>query len=212
MKFCAKCGKKGETKEGLCNSCYSKLHPASGSSKEIKIKVCEGCNKAFHRNRLSRYTNEEEMIKGIVKEKIKGQIEVTPIITRDKVEAEIETAAGEKYIIPIKIENTECDRCKKEATKYFEGTLQLRNIPEDVVNYAINELDKKQKDGVFVNNIENVKNGVDIMITSQKFLQALGTKLKKRFGGSVKLTRKLFTRNKQTSKHVYRVTLLYKQD
>ncbi|MBW2992674.1 hypothetical protein KY345_05650 [Candidatus Woesearchaeota archaeon] len=211
MKFCAKCGRKGETREGLCKKCYSELHPAVDVSKEIVIKVCGGCNKAFHRNRWSRYVSMEEMIEGIVKERLKTKIKnIKAIIKGDKIVAEVKKD-DEVYLIPVKIEMSECERCKKEATKYFEGTLQLRNIDEKVIRYVMKELDKERGEGVFVKEMKDVKNGADIELTSQKYLQQLGAKLKKRFGGEVKLTRTLFTRDKQTSKAVYRITLLYKQ-
>lgn len=214
MKFCAKCGKKGETVEGLCKECYSRLHPTIDTSKEIVIGICEGCNRAFHRNRWSRYPSLEEAVKNIVKENIKtkAEIEVTRI-KEDRVEVEIKVIkTGEEFFLPIKIKTKLCDGCRKNRKEYFEGVLQLRGIDEDVVNWVFRDIEKRKKYGVFVQDVVELKNGLDISLTSQKYLQALGAKLKKKFKGTVKTTRKLFTRNKQTSKPVYRLTLLYKQE
>jgi len=60
------------------------------------------------------------------------------------------------------------------------------------------------------NKKEYVRNGIDFYLTSQRYAQSLGKKLKKTFKGELKISSKLFTVNRQTSKNVYRVNVLFR--
>lgn len=86
---------------------------------------------------------------------------------------------------------------------YFEGTLQLRNPTKEVLTFV-----KKSKDQIVKE--KKVRNGLDFDFKSQRYLRALGKKLQESFSGELKLSRKLFTRNRQSGKEVYRVTVLFR--
>jgi len=91
---------------------------------------------------------------------------------------------------------------------YFEAVLQLRNPNDEMFRFIDNQL-KGRKD-VFVAKEEELKTGVDIYISSWRFAIALGRKLKRSYKGEIKISRRLHTRNKITSKDVYRVTVLFR--
>ena len=86
---------------------------------------------------------------------------------------------------------------------YFEGILQLRNPAEGVKAFV------ERHDEDF-SRVKKARNGVDYYFLSQRRLRALGTTLQKRFPGELKTSRKLHTRNRQTGKAVYRVTVLFR--
>ena len=65
-------------------------------------------------------------------------------------------------------------------------------------------------DKVFIAKEEKADNGIDLYISSQKYLQTIGRKLQKQFSGELKSSRTLFTLNNLTSKRVYRVTVLFR--
>ena len=92
------------------------------------------------------------------------------------------------------------------TNQYYEGILQLRNPSKEVINKA-KELINKRKD-VWIAKEEKVTNGIDLYISSWRFLIELGNKLRKQFGGEVKTSKKLWGVNRQTSKMVYRVIFL----
>jgi len=94
--------------------------------------------------------------------------------------------------------------------EYFEGTLQLRNPNEEVINFVRNQFKNNEK--VWIAKQEKVKTGIDLYISSNKFLLSLGKKLKKSFKGELKTSRKQHSRNKMTSKTIYRVTVLFRLD
>jgi len=100
------------------------------------------------------------------------------------------------------------DKGEKVADNYFEGTLQLRNPTKEVKKFVRKLVEKTPR--VFVAKEEKVVNGFDIYLSSNKFLVNLGKKLQNKFGGEVKVSRKLHTRKRLTSKEVYRVTVLFR--
>ena len=55
------------------------------------------------------------------------------------------------------------------------------------------------------------KDGFDIYISSQRFARNLGNKMKRAFRDSeLKMTRSIYSRNRQTSKDIYRVTVMFR--
>jgi len=92
--------------------------------------------------------------------------------------------------------------------EYYEGILQLRNPNTEVLNFIRNQFKNTEK--VWIAKQEKLKTGIDLYISSNKFLLSLGKKLKKSFKGELKISRRLHTKNRITSKNVYRVTVLFK--
>ena len=92
--------------------------------------------------------------------------------------------------------------------QYFQGILQLRNPHEESIRFIRNQFKKNPK--VWIAKEVNIKTGIDFYVSSNKFLMSLGKKLKKSFKGELKVSRKLHTKNRLTSKNVYRVTVLFR--
>lgn len=92
---------------------------------------------------------------------------------------------------------------------YFEGVLQLRHASDEAVDWLYDELRRTQK--ARVAKVKEVAGGIDIYLSSQHYMQSLGRRLQQRFGGILKITSKLHTRDPVTSKDVHRVTVLFRQ-
>lgn len=92
--------------------------------------------------------------------------------------------------------------------QYYEGILQLRNPNKEVLAFVRRQISKKPN--VFIAKEVKQKNGIDLYLSSQHFMQSLGKKLKKSFVGELKISKKLYTRHHLTSKLVYRVNVLFK--
>jgi NMD protein affecting ribosome stability and mRNA decay len=90
---------------------------------------------------------------------------------------------------------------------YYEAIIQLRPADEKVVDFVRSQIKER---GAFISKIEELKTGVDIYVSDQRFARALSKKLKVRFGGEVKLTRKLHTVSKSSGNPLYRVTVLFR--
>ena len=93
---------------------------------------------------------------------------------------------------------------------YFQGILQLRNCNQEVIDFVENQIEKAERKDVYVSKKVKVIGGVDIYLTSNKFLRSLGKKLKKSFNGELKESEKLFSRNRQTQKNIYRLNVLFR--
>ena len=91
-------------------------------------------------------------------------------------------------------------------SKYFQGILQLRNVKEEMLDYLDNWLGKRDKDEVSI--VKKVKGGMDFYFISNKSLAAIGKKMFEVFGGEMKTTATLHTRDKQKSRDLYRMTVM----
>lgn len=91
---------------------------------------------------------------------------------------------------------------------YFEGVLQLRNPNKEVIDFIRDNVEKRKD--VLITKEKKINNGIDLYFTSQRFLRALGKRLKVKFNGELKESRKLFTRKRLTSKDVYRVNVMFR--
>lgn len=92
-------------------------------------------------------------------------------------------------------------------TDYYQGILQLRDVNDEIISFVHNQL--KKRSDVAVTKTVKLPNGFDLYITSQKFIRILGKKLKDSFGGELKISSKLHTKNRQ-GKELYRVNVLFR--
>ncbi len=102
---------------------------------------------------------------------------------------------------------------KQAPNQYFEGILQLRNPKKKVIDFIIRSIKKqkkKSKKSVYITKELKVKNGVDFYFSSKKFLRTLSNQLFSEFGGKVSLNEKLFSMDRNKSKLIYRLNVLFK--
>jgi len=91
---------------------------------------------------------------------------------------------------------------------YYEGTLQLRNPLQQIVDYVVWEIDKDRN--VWIAKSIKHENGIDLLLSSNTFLKQIGKKLKEHFPGELKLTSSIHTRNYLTQKDVHRGCVLFR--
>ena len=92
---------------------------------------------------------------------------------------------------------------------YYEAVIQIRPRDKEILNYIRNQIRKKK--GVQISKEEFFKYGIDVYVTDQKFARNLGQKLKKVFKGELKITKSIHTKDRQTSREVYRGTVLFRR-
>lgn len=101
---------------------------------------------------------------------------------------------------------------KKQNEKhyeYYEAILQLRPATDEVVDFIASEIERRGN--VKISKIVEMKNGIDIYLTNQKFARStLGPMLKRRFKGELKISKSLYGRDKLTQKLIYRATILFR--
>lgn len=90
---------------------------------------------------------------------------------------------------------------------YYQGILQLRDVGDEVIAFVHNQV-RKRPDAAITKTVR-IASGFDYYITSQKFIRILGKKLKESFGGELKVSSKLHTKDRH-GKLVYRVNVLFR--
>ncbi len=90
---------------------------------------------------------------------------------------------------------------------YYQGILQLRDVGNEVIAFVYAQIQKRGDVGV--TRTVKFSNGIDLYLTSQKFIRILGKKLRESFGGELKISSKLHTRNRQ-GKDLYRINALFR--
>ncbi len=98
-------------------------------------------------------------------------------------------------------------------SNYYESILQLRNPAgdvDDLVHIAVNAVKARGQEGIFISKRKKVTNGVDLYLSSNSFAVELGRELYRSFGGEFVVSKKLFSQSRQTSKVLYRVTVLFR--
>lgn len=104
-------------------------------------------------------------------------------------------------------EKVEKEKGEQKHGLYFEAILQIRNSNKKL-NAAIRELLRKEE--ARITKKTNVKGGYDLYLTDKKKARKIGENLKKKFAGVLKISRTLYGYDKQTSKKLYRMTVLFK--
>ncbi len=92
-------------------------------------------------------------------------------------------------------------------SNYFEGVLQLRNIDENFLDLVKKMI--KDDNKALIAKEKYYDDGVDIYLSSQKYLRAIGKRLKEKFLGELKITARLHTKSR-TGKDLYRVTVFFR--
>jgi NMD protein affecting ribosome stability and mRNA decay len=185
--------------------------------KAINLTLCS-CNKYYERNQWKPYKSIEKLIA----DKVKKQVPNSKIIFRSleiplkpkekkKFEVIAKTKKHEK-IVSVVLKLIKCNLCEKEGTQYFEAVLQIRSPDYDILEKSIGFLQQRvaslRHKGMFINKVERLDDGYDLYVTNKKVAQALGKELQDNFGGEYKSSPHLFSKNKQTSKNIYRVSIL----
>lgn len=96
---------------------------------------------------------------------------------------------------------------------YFEAILQLRNPygdVDDLIHYVLEKVRDKSQEAVFISKKKKVTNGFDLYLSSNSFAVETGRELYRAFGGEFKVSKKLFSQHKLTSRILYRVTALFR--
>jgi len=216
--FCPKCGDK-KVVDIFCQSCLVEEKPLVKSFKEFAVEVCTTCRKVkwkgtWQKRRLNDCVKEQIVLPNYTR--VKG-IDVEPIKVEYKsgLKCEGEVAVRvtgratekakwytEEYIFPYSVQNTLCMQCRKLEGGYFEGLLQVRNENEESQKVLAKYV---KEQGASINKRAKQPNGTDYSISSRAIIEKAARELQRRFGGIVKTSAQLFSKNKQTSKNIYRV-------
>jgi len=234
-KFCVNCGSEDNLVNELCLDCFKKENTLLKNFKEAKIVICNECKSYLHKNSWRKPFSEdvERNIKKITSEVFKNKINVNPGVKLDEVKIEVETPKKlkvgngslvnlvldveivgtideielkEKYVVPIQARINACNNCKKLGGNYFEAKLQIRPKNDKILKFVQDYCEDRKK--LFISKIEEAKYGYDLYLSDQKETRNLGSMMRRKFGGEVKESKKLF--GVKEGKTIYRATVLFR--
>ena len=238
MRFCPTCGKEIAKTEEFCKDCSAGFS-SDESLKHHDFKnilVCDECGRLFASNRWKKSDNFLEDVKNIIKNRIKksfglkGKYSIELFFLEDELSDAYEQHFSEQhkftFDIEVKISYPDnkkdfmlegkqriiletCKQCSKKFTKYFEGILQIRNVDEELLGFLESEMREANRNQVFITDMQEHKDGVDLYLTSKKHVSRLARLLQEKFGGIVKESEQLFSHDRQTSKDVYRLNAIF---
>ncbi|MBI5871879.1 hypothetical protein HZB88_02230 [archaeon] len=88
---------------------------------------------------------------------------------------------------------------------YYEGIIQLRPYREEAFLFIKNQAEKYN---VYISKVEEHKTGIDVYLSSQKFVRNTAQKLKKQFNAKMTISKSIVTRDRMKSRDLYRATAL----
>lgn len=230
---CIICGKAAVV-DALCKQCYIEKNPLISTYKEFTLLCCVECQRYNFGNSWRQVDDLDKEIIALVQKNAKmaphaGKVlfYVSPNIPEHKknpgikvscsadvtLEKEVGTTLRDTYTFPFTLTYSYCTTCGKKGTKYFEGILQFRGqgkLFDDAIDALLKEVEARKDKGLFINKTEQVTGGFDFYLTSQKYLQQVGQLLHKKFGGVMKVSEQLFSRDSETSRDLFRVNVFIK--
>lgn len=210
QRICISCGKPAEI-DNFCSECWLKMKELF-TIEDFELRVCK-CGSYYYKGMWRKFTNLDELIKQLIKSRIKTENKITSInISLKKVgDIYIATIKATGYIRPckkskeeekkirIRVKWRKCERCRKILSNYYEAILQIRRseIPDEI-NNIISE---------YISKVEPKKNGVDIYLIDKK----IGKKAIKRFkdlGYKVKVSYKYvgMKKGRRLYRDIYSIT------
>jgi NMD protein affecting ribosome stability and mRNA decay len=185
--------------------------------KAVNLTLCS-CNKCLEKNLWKPYTSLEELISKKIRQEIpKAKLFFKDIrmpgVPKEKKESEVIAKVKDKeHVVKVIIKLVKCEFCSKEGTDYYEAILQVRSLNSEILEKGVELLKRRVENlrnkGVFINKVERVADGFDLYLTNKRVAQALGKELWETYGGVFKASPHLFTRNKQSSKNMYRLNVM----
>ena len=95
-------------------------------------------------------------------------------------------------------------------SRYYEAILQTRPNSKEIERFLGKKFETTSKARLVRK--KRIKKGSDYYITSWKFAMALGNELRKKFGGFILISKKIYGKSKKKKgRVVYRCTVLYRR-
>ena len=210
-RFCARCGatesKTNPILTYLCIDCYIREKGINLVPEIVTIKTCSRCGSIKFEGKWltpDEYGNDVKVpISYHIQENIEkssyfSEIEIEKLQIKEELGGYyIETTVTGKvlgrvfrkiYRSSLKITRTLCPTCLKAQGKSYDATVQIRGLPRlnrKLEDKLYNEIANNVPDIIrtFIAEIEIVRNGIDVKLTSKEAAYALADYIQRKYGG-----------------------------
>jgi len=229
--FCVRCGSAdSELYDGLCRDCFLEDYTILSIPSRIEVYVCSHCHaKLISGQWVDEGLPEEEIVYRALEENISWE----PPVENPEIELEIIQQRGtiyqclvevdaevlgrmvsQEYGVEVRLTNTVCPACSKQASGYYEAVIQLRadgrELDESEIERAdltvkrtLLKLSRMDKLAYLPQRVE-VKEGVDYYIGSHKSARKVVSALREELGGIASESPRLMGRDRSSGKGLYR--------
>lgn len=216
---CIECGAvEKDLLDYLCYSCYSK-RPLVKEPKKFIISYCNNCKKFFAKNKHMKDLNEALKPYLAINEHAKiKELDASISLKDETLSVHIvgffdfakRKLIEEEFTFPIDIKHFMCDDCKAKTSRGYTAIIQLRNRTNknfDRIIARINQLFENQSLAHIIE-LKELDEGIDFYVIKTEKALAAAKQIIKEYGGIIDVTKKIFSVDKQTSKELYRTTIL----
>ncbi|MGF3494846.1 MAG: 60S ribosomal export protein NMD3 [Methanothrix sp.] len=229
--ICPRCG--GASDDGLCLSCILETTEFMVCPDQIELVVCPVCGSILDRGRWRQSDSDlDELIRDALFKKISVHHELEDV----ELEILLHPRGSTRFVadvhlsgmfrgaivhsdcqIRVRVSRRTCDRCSRISGRYFEGIVQVRRSerpPEESDLSEAREIAqslaaagyKKGDRLAFIQDIKDVRGGIDIIVGSTQLGRHIAKTIAQRFGGRVQESVKLV--GCRDGKDIFRTTML----
>lgn len=231
--LCPRCGE--PSAEGLCSKCALESTQLLKCPDKVEVTICSVCGSRQTRGKwqLPDDRSIEDLatqaacdalefhrdLEGPKMDVSLSKRGATRYLAKIDVEGSFQGLAfKESCEVPVRIRLVACDRCSRIAGKYFQSTVQVRMngsrplTAQDMeecrrIAWAMADAGYRNGDQLsFIQEIKDVKGGLDIVLGSTQLGRHLARAIQERFGGRFQESCKLVGR--KDNRDIYRSTLL----
>ena len=210
--FCVKCGKELEQEpvNGLCLECYLDGRKLMKFPHHVDLQRCTNCDEYLIGDRWVAKSEDiavEDAALGSMQLALDGELMAvgTHSIREDErnykveVEADINVSGvmvTEQDSTIVRVKNTVCKKCSRQLGNYYEATLQIRSGEKELSDSLRDETVRRVRDSVeqqsktnrslFITKVQEVRGGVDILLSSMSLAKGLAKDLTDAYGAETK--------------------------
>jgi len=224
MPFCVECGQEGPTLGGVCEDDFRRTHPLVRAPEYVDVERCAHCGRLQLGARwVARSV--DDVLPGAIAASAATDPQVSSARyatevrsrSRDARRAEARTTATcsvgpweltATFDTHVRIRNAACPTCSRQKGRFFVGTVQVRAEGRpltDEESHDARRIAAASASGEeFVTELESVRGGVDVRVSSNAFAKRLAAEIAKALGGTVGSSATLHTQRE--GREQYRAT------
>lgn len=235
--FCPECGST-ETPmiERICQDCFLKKFSILEIPESIEVTICAHCSAKFREGKWEESEiSEEEIIfrtleqiiivdSQIDDDNLKIELEIIQMrgtIAECHIEAKgkiFEQNIHQSFNTKVRLIKNVCPNCSKRQSGYYESVIQFRTDARELIHAEKEKADEivmkilnrrfdRDKLAYLAQKLK-LKEGNDYYIGSYKSGKKIVEAIQEEFGGIIKESPKLISKNKSTGKGLYRIWIL----